>query len=143
MSSRKTSSAQVELVLLPGLRNCLLNLPPSLVAVLLNSNTIAQNVIVELSYRQAATPSQDAKQKTTGVTKSVFLGWTGMQSQSKQAPLVGRDGSLAQARAGGRQEQEVATVEVDSTFGRLLGLNEGMKVRLCGPGSRGEGIRLI
>ena len=31
-------------------------------------------------------------------------------------------------RAGLRQEQEVPGVEVDGTFGRLLGLREGMKV---------------
>lgn len=127
MASRKTSSAQVELVFSATLKNCLLNLPSSLVTVLVNSNTILQNVIVELNYRVSAPPSQDSKQKPASVSKSVFLGWTGMQSQAKMAPIVGRDG-LASARAGGRQEQEVPTVEVDATFGRLLGLSEGMKV---------------
>lgn len=129
MTSRKTSSAQVDLVFSPSLKNCLLNLPSSLVAVLLNSNTIAQNVVVELTYRAAAPSSNDAKQRASGASKSVFMGWTGMQSQAKVAPIVGRDG-LASARAGGRQEQEVPTVEVDTTFGRLLGLVEGMKVRI-------------
>ena len=43
-SSRKTSTAQAELILLPNLKNCLLNLPSTLVSVLLNSNTLAQNV---------------------------------------------------------------------------------------------------
>lgn len=130
MASRKTSSAQVELVLLPGLRNCLLNLPASLVAVLLNSNTVAQNVVVEISYRSAAAASTgtDPKQRAPAISKSVFLGWTGYQSQTKMASIVGRDG-LASARAGGRQEQEVPTVEIDATFGRLLGLSEGIKVR--------------
>jgi hypothetical protein len=33
-------------------------------------------------------------------------------------------------RSGPRQEQEVAGVEVDGTFGRLLGLRDGMKVRV-------------
>jgi hypothetical protein len=33
-------------------------------------------------------------------------------------------------RSGPRQEQEVAGVEVDGTFGRLLGLRDGMKVRI-------------
>lgn len=128
MSSRKTSSAQVELVLLPSLKNCLLNLPSSLVAVLLNSNTVAQNVVVELTYRASAPPSQDPKQKSASVSKSIFLGWTGMQSQSKLTPVVGREGIAGARGGGGRQEQEVPTVEVDATFGRLLGLNEGMKV---------------
>lgn len=144
MTSRKTSSAQAELVLLPNLRNCLLNLPSPLVAVLLNSNTLAQNVVVELSYR---VPQQTQQQQQDGakaharptssgggsITKSVFLGWTGMQSQPKLAPVVGggagRD-ALAAARSGGRvEEREVVTVEVDATFGRLVGLGEGMKVR--------------
>ena len=129
MTSRKTSTAQADLVLLPNLKNCLLNLPSTLVAVLLNSNTVAQNVIVELSYRQSAPHSQqqDPKQKAASVQKSVFLGWTGMQSQPKLAPVVGREG--IQGGRGGRDEREVPTVEVDATFGRLLGLSEGMKVR--------------
>ena len=129
MSSRKTSTAQAELIFLPNLKNCLLNLPSALVAVLLNSNTVAQNVIVELSYRQAVPPSQqqDPKQRPLSVSKSVFLGWTGMQSQPKLAPMVGREG-IAGAR-GDRQEKEVPTVELDATFARLLGLSEGMKVR--------------
>ena len=129
MTSRKTSSAQVDLVFSPSLKNCLLNLPSSLVAVLLNSNTVAQNVIVELTYRVSPPSSSDAKRRASGASKSVFMGWTGMQSQAKVAPIMGRDG-LASARAGGRQEQEVPTVEVDTTFGRLLGLVEGMKVSI-------------
>ena len=62
-----------------------------------------------------------------------------MQSQAKLAPVVGREG-LAAAR-GQRQEQEVPTVEVDATFGRLLGLSEGMKVRLlcCVRGNAAKG----
>src|ERR1700753_1552722 len=102
-SSRKTSTAQAELILLPNLKNCLLNLPSSLVSALLNSNTLAQNVIVEISYRQAApaAPTQDPKQRPpSAVSKSVFLGWTGMQSQPKLAPVVGREG-IAGARDGG------------------------------------------
>lgn len=69
-----------------------------------------QNVVVELSFKQA--PGSDGK---PGKQQSVFLGWTGMRSQTR--------------RSGPRQEQEVAGVEVDGTFGRLLGLREGMKVR--------------
>ena len=105
------ASTQAEVALLPGLKNCLLNLPASLVNVLLNSNAVVQNVVVELSFRQAA--GSDGK---PGKQQSVFLGWTGMRSQTR--------------RAGPRQEQEVPGVEVDGTFGRLLGLKEGMKVRI-------------
>lgn len=130
-SRRNPSTAQAELVFLPNLKNCLLNLPAALVAVLLNTNTVAQNVIVELTYRSSPPPSSDPKQRASsgGVQKSVFLGWTGMQSQTKLAPVVGRDGFANSGRNGGRSEQDVATVEVDAGFGRLLGLTEGMKVR--------------
>jgi hypothetical protein len=103
------ASTQAEVALLPSLKNCLLNLPASLVNVLSNSNAVVQNVVVELSFRQVA--GSDGK---PGKQQSVFLGWTGMRSQTR--------------RAGPRQEQEVAGVEVDGTFGRLLGLREGMKV---------------
>ena len=129
MASRRQSTTQAELVFLPNLRNCLLNLPSSLVSVLLNSNTIAQNVVVELSYRAPAPQSsQDPKQKQTGVLKSVFLGWTGMQAQSKPTSIVGKDGIAASARGGEGGKREIDTVEVDATFGRLIGLAEGMKV---------------
>ncbi len=125
-AARKTSSAQAELTCLPSLRNCLVNLPSSLVAVLLNSNTIAQNVIVELSYQQKI--SQDAKQsqqqRPITVPKSIFLGWTGMQSKARLASVIGKD-----AREGGAKEREVPTVEIDGTFARVLGLGDGMKVR--------------
>jgi peroxin-1 len=109
--SKPPTTTQAEVSLLPSLKNCLLNLPSSLVNVLLNSNAVVQNVVVELSFRQAAgSDGQPGKQQ------SVFLGWTGMRSQTR--------------RAGVRMEQEVPGVEVDGTFGRLVGLREGMKVRI-------------
>lgn len=119
------SSTTVEIVLLPGLKNCLLNLPASLVALLLNANTIAQNVVVELQYRQPP----PAGQKPPPTPQSVYLGWTGMQSQTKLSPLVGREG-IRGSSGNGRSEQEVPTVEVDATLARRLGLSDGMKV--CG-----------
>lgn len=109
-SRKPPASSQAEIALLPGLKNCLLNLPSSLVNVLLNSNAVVQNVVVELSFK--ASPGSDGK---PGKQQSVFLGWTGMRSQTRRASV--------------RSEQEVAGVEVDATFGRLLGLKEGMKVR--------------
>ncbi|KAK5164133.1 Peroxisome biosynthesis protein pex1 [Saxophila tyrrhenica] len=138
-SSRKTATAQAELSLLPTLKNCLLNLPSSLVAVLLNSNTLAQNVIVELSYRvpgqgqQQGQQQQQRKDASGGTQKSVFLGWTGMQSKSRQTPFVGKEGLVGREREGqggrgGAGEREVPVVEVDGTFARLVGLGEGMKV---------------
>ena len=47
-----------------------------------------------------------------------------MPSKRKLAPVVSRDG----INSGYSREQEVATVELDTTFGRLLGLAEGQKV---------------
>ncbi|KAK1009711.1 Peroxisome biosynthesis protein pex1 [Friedmanniomyces endolithicus] len=140
-----SSSAQAEISLLPTLKSCLLNLPSALVAVLLNSNTLAQNVIVELSFRQpfaAAPPLTDgSRQRKTpavgnGVEKRVWFGWTGLQSQGRLAGLVGREGIKGAKGDGGgsggglREGQEVAVVEVDATFGRLVGLSEGMKVNV-------------
>ncbi|WPH03809.1 Hypothetical protein R9X50_00669200 [Acrodontium crateriforme] len=127
-----SSTAQAEVVLLPNLKNCLLNLPSSLVSLLLNSNTLAQNVVVELSFRQTTPPNpSDPKAKPGSVPKSVFLGWTGMQSQTKSAPLVGRDGIAGARSGGGRQDQDISTVEIDATFGRLIGLSEGLKVSVA------------
>ena len=125
-----SSAAQAEIALIPNLKSCLLNLPHSLVALLLNTNAIAQNVVVELSYRQPSLPNSESKPKQSSTTKSVYLGWTGMQAQPKLAPMIGRDGIAGGRGGGGRQEQDVSVVEVDATFGRLLGLSDGMKVCL-------------
>ncbi|OQO08878.1 hypothetical protein B0A48_05768 [Cryoendolithus antarcticus] len=114
---RKATATQAEVVLLPGLKNCLLNLPTSLVNLLLNSNAVVQNVVVELSFTPPPASGPDSK---IGI-RSVFLGWTGMRSQSKTGPLIRRDGT-------GRLDQDVPTVEVDATFGKGLGLVAGMKV---------------
>ncbi|TKA76161.1 hypothetical protein B0A49_03966 [Cryomyces minteri] len=124
---RPTGSAvQAEVALSHSLKNCLVNLPPSLVSVLLDANTIAQNVVVELSYRQAIPPTADRNSNGTSPQKSVYLGWTGMQSQRKLAPVVSREG-IGGTR-GNTREQEISVVEVDATFGRLLGLGDGLKV---------------
>ncbi|KAF2109073.1 P-loop containing nucleoside triphosphate hydrolase protein [Lophiotrema nucula] len=120
-------AAKAEVALQQSLKNCLVNLPASLVAVLVNANTIAQNVIVELSYRQPPPPGV-SDSKTTSPQRSVFLGWTGMQSKRRIAPVVGRDG-LSGTRGGpAAREQDVQAVEVDTTFARLIGLAEGQTV---------------
>jgi peroxin-1 len=138
MSSRRSASGgspstSAEIVLLPALKNCFVNLPASLVGLLVNSNTAVQNVVVEIAYKSpaaagggdAAAKGKAASASATTTTQSVYFGWTGMQSKAKLAPVVGKDG----IRSGtGRHEQEVAVVEVDATFARLLGLGEGVKV---------------
>jgi len=48
-----------------------------------------------------------------------------MQSQSKLAPIVDRRGIK---RSSGRQEQDVAIVEMDATLARMFGISEGQKV---------------
>src|SRR5689334_11381064 len=125
--SRKQQATQDEVSLLPSLKSCLVNLPASLVTVLSNANTIAQNVVVELIYRPNLPPSSE-KDKSQSSSRSVFVGWTGMQSKRKIAPVVTRDG-IAGGRGGtvGR-EQDVAVVEVDATFARLIGLADTSKV---------------
>lgn len=47
-----------------------------------------------------------------------------MPSKRKLAPVVGREG----INSGFSRDQEISTVELDTTFGRLLGLDEGQKV---------------
>ncbi|KAF2788701.1 peroxisome biosynthesis protein-like protein (PAS1/Peroxin-1) [Melanomma pulvis-pyrius CBS 109.77] len=122
-------TVQAEIALQQSLKNCLVNLPSSLVSILVNANTIAQNVVVELSYRQPSPPGA-SDSKNSSPPKSVFVGWTGMQSKRRLAPVVGRDG-LSGSRGGpAGREQEIQTVEVDTTFARLIGLNEGHKVSI-------------
>jgi peroxin-1 len=53
-----------------------------------------------------------------------------MQSKRKLAPVVSRDGLSGTRGVATSREQDVATVEVDTTFARLIGLNEGHKVSI-------------
>ncbi|KAL4927633.1 AAA family ATPase peroxin 1 [Aspergillus undulatus] len=117
MAPRKPSTT-AEVALVP-LKNCLVNLPPSLVSLLVNANTTAQNVIVELQYR----PTVGRDGSTT--PRSCYLGWTGMPSKRRIAPVVGRDGI---SNSSSTREQDASTVELDTTFGRVLGLSEGQRV---------------
>jgi peroxin-1 len=48
-----------------------------------------------------------------------------MPSKRKLAPVVSRDGISVGPSA---REQEVPVIEIDTTFGRVLGLTEGQKV---------------
>ncbi|OJD25107.1 hypothetical protein ACJ73_03530 [Blastomyces percursus] len=123
--SRKTSTT-AEVALVP-LKNCLVNLPPSLVSLLVNANTPAQNVVVQLQHRPTSGASNS--QSNAGQSqKSSYVGWTGMPSKRRLAPVVSRDG-INGAR-GSSREQEIPTVELDSTFARVLGLSDGQRVGL-------------
>ncbi|KAH7062293.1 P-loop containing nucleoside triphosphate hydrolase protein [Macrophomina phaseolina] len=125
---KKPASVQAEVALLHSLKNCLVNLPASLVSVLVNANTVAQNVVVELTYRQPTSDSTATSNGSKSVQRSVFLGWTGMQAQRKPAPVVGRDGIAGSRGTPIGREQDLAVVELDATFGRLLGLSDSQKV---------------
>ncbi|KAH8788366.1 hypothetical protein F5883DRAFT_707340 [Diaporthe sp. PMI_573] len=118
MSQRKATAAEISLV---HLKNCLVNLPASLVSLLVTVNTPVQNVVVELSYRDA---SPADKPSAPSAQKSIYLGWTGMPSKKKIASIVGRDGM----GGSGLREQDVPLVELDPTLANTLGLHEGQKV---------------
>ncbi|KAF8428119.1 P-loop containing nucleoside triphosphate hydrolase protein [Tirmania nivea] len=115
--SRKAPSAPTTsaIIVLHPTRNCLVNLPGSLVSVLVGSNTPAQNVIVELSWK--------ATSQTTGLTttRSAFAGWTGMQSKRRTAaPPSGRGGTTREENA----------IEMDPAYVRTVGLTEGVKINI-------------
>ncbi|KAH0562261.1 hypothetical protein GP486_003046, partial [Trichoglossum hirsutum] len=124
----QSTPAEISLI---HLKSCLVNLPSSLVSVLVNANTPAQNVVIELTYRQAQPPAVGS---TTGsgssqVQTSVYVGWTGMSSRRRLAPIVGKEGiSGIRGSAVGR-EQEIPLVEIDASFGRMLGLQDAQKIR--------------
>lgn len=120
MASRRPASSltQAEVALLPNLRNCLVNLPSALVGLLTNVNAVVQNVVIELQFKQALPAGASARDKANAVPRSVFFGWTGMQSQARR--------SLPSTS--GRQPQDSPIVEVDATFAKLVGLAEGTKV---------------
>ncbi|KAF8252818.1 AAA-domain-containing protein [Wilcoxina mikolae CBS 423.85] len=97
-------------VFLTPLKNCLLNLPASLVSVLVSQNTPAQNVVVEISFRGSTIGSASSVQRTA------FAGWTGMQSKRK--PTAGTP-----LRSG-----DDAVIEMDPALARNIGVTEGTKV---------------
>ncbi|KAI1384926.1 AAA-domain-containing protein [Hypoxylon trugodes] len=124
--SRKNPQSTAEISLV-HLKNCLVNLPTSLVNLLVTINTPAQNVIVELNYRLPS-PTNGSSQ-TNGSSpseRSIYVGWTGMPSKRKIAPIVDRDG-ISGTRGSGK-DQEVPSVEIDATLAATLGVPDGQKV---------------
>ncbi len=109
-----------------SLKNCLVNLPPNLIALLSNTNTPIQNVIIELQYRsQTLSKGAVSSGGGAGFQRSAFVGWTGMPSRTRPASVVNADRSRP-----GSRELDVQLVEIDGTFAKLLGLSEGQKVGL-------------
>ncbi|KAL1837933.1 hypothetical protein VTJ49DRAFT_3253 [Mycothermus thermophilus] len=125
MAPRKNNPSAAAEIALVHLQNCLVNLPPSLAALLANANTPSQNVIVEISYRAPATNGSSSSSAGSSPTKSIYVGWTGMPSKRRVAPIVGREG-ISGPR--GARDQEVSLVELDATLASTLGLRDGQKV---------------
>ncbi|KAL2154458.1 hypothetical protein VTH82DRAFT_3134 [Thermothelomyces myriococcoides] len=119
------------------LQNCLVNLPPSLASLLSNANTPAQNVVVELRYR-ARTPASgggNSDPANSPSIKHVFLGWTGMSSKRRVAPIVSRDG-IGSTRD--TRDHDAGAVELDATLASNLGLTDGQKVLSLEPAPPGN-----
>ena len=109
-----------------SLKNCLVNLPPNLIALLSNANALIQNVIIELQYRsQTLSGGAVSSGGNAGFQRSAYVGWTGMPSRTRPASVVNVDRSRP-----GSRELDIQMVEIDSTFAKLLGLSEGQKVGL-------------
>ncbi|KAK4681363.1 Peroxisome biosynthesis protein pex1 [Podospora pseudoanserina] len=122
MAPRKNAQSTAAEISLVHLQNCFANLPQSLASLLANVNTPAQNVIVELTYRVPTPPGSGAAASST---KSIYLGWTGMPSKRRVAPIVDRNG-INGSRSG--RDQEVPLVEIDATLAATVGLKDGQKV---------------
>ncbi len=115
-TSKRTVAAEVSF---GSLKNCLVNLPQSLVSVLVQANAPAQDVVVEVLASDNAALGKNG----LAVQRLVYVGWTGMPSARKSPSFASQ-----------RREQGLATepanVEIDATFGRMLGLTEGQRVGL-------------
>ncbi|KAG9236290.1 P-loop containing nucleoside triphosphate hydrolase protein [Amylocarpus encephaloides] len=127
MAPRRNSQAtSAEISLVTQLKSCLVNLPASLCSLLVNINTAAQNVVVELNYRAPLPPASN-QSNVAPTPRSIYVGWTGMQSKRKLAPIVNRDG-IAGTRGNTGRDQDVSLVEIDAVFARALGLADGQKI---------------
>jgi peroxin-1 len=89
-----------------SLRNALINVPPRIEAALNASNTFAQNVVIQIIWKEG------------GRDKNAYTGWTGMSCR-KTAPPVGT-----------RKNDAVAMFEIDPAFAGSVGLREGTRVQL-------------
>ncbi|GAW14300.1 hypothetical protein ANO14919_037010 [Xylariales sp. No.14919] len=122
MAPRNNAPSAAAEVSLVHLKNCLVNLPTSLVNLLVNVNTPVQNVVVELNYRVAPTSDGSGQPNSSPNQRSIYVGWTGMPSKRKLVPIVDRDG------ISNGKDREVSSVEIDATLAATLGLSEGQKV---------------
>ncbi|RPA76222.1 AAA-domain-containing protein [Ascobolus immersus RN42] len=111
-SSSTRTPAVVSLV---PLKNSLCNLPGSLASSLVVSNTPAQNVLIEIIYEPPAPPGPDGKPGPKPAPKSIFCGWTGMQSKP---------------RLGTTSKRSDPTLELDPSFALANHLSESTPISL-------------
>ena len=89
-----------------SLKNALVNVPPRIEAALIAANTLAQDVVIQISWKDG---EKD---------KNVYVGWTGVPCR-KTASLVG-----------GRKNENVPMFDIDPAFAGNVGLREGTRVML-------------
>jgi len=94
------------IVAFASLRNALINVPPKIEAALNSSNTLAQNVVIQISWKDG------------GKDKNVFIGWTGVSCRKTVSPV------------GARKNDILPSFEIDPAFASNVGLREGTRVQL-------------
>ncbi len=77
-------------------------------------------MVVELQYKELTSNAPTTKRPTGPSQRSVFVGWTGMASTAKPTSIADRTGR--------RTREDSGVIEIDATFGRMLGLADGQKV---------------
>jgi peroxin-1 len=91
-----------------SLRNALINVPPKIEALLNASNTLVQNVVIQITWKDG------------GKEKNAFTGWTGVTCRKQISPV------------GARKNDNVAMFDIDPAFAASVGLREGTRVQLTG-----------
>ncbi|KAL8654142.1 MAG: hypothetical protein Q9210_001688 [Variospora velana] len=119
VAPRKSVTAEINFV---PLKNCLVNLPQSLINVLVTTNAPVQNVVVEILVKDSASASKT----DSTVQRSVYVGWSGMPSTQKATSIGPR--RLKQRFP--NTDIERAICDIDATFGRTLGLMDGQAAGL-------------
>lgn len=89
-----------------SLRNALINVPPKIEAALTASNTLAQNVVIQITWKDG------------GKDKSAYTGWTGVACRRTLSPV------------GARKNEAMPLFEIDPAFAGNIGLRETTRVQL-------------
>lgn len=122
-----SSMGRTAQVNLSSLKNCLVNLPLSIYAPLVERGISPQSLIVELAYTAAAVPgaiksNSGGAKSSSALLNKVYVGWTGLPSA-----VVGV--SSNQVRGG---KGELERLDMDPQFAAMLGngLVEGTPVNM-------------